>query len=91
MSGDDDMIPDRVLDAATGWAFRLQDAPDDAGLQAELADWLAESPLHGEAVGVDATAWQITSHAQPSLPTNGPPRQRPDHRHALFFPARRRT
>jgi transmembrane sensor len=65
MSGDDDMIPDRVLDAATGWAFRLQDAPDDAGLQAELADWLAESPLHGEAWALTQRAWQITSHAQP--------------------------
>lgn len=64
MSGDDDMIPDRVLDAATGWAFRLQDAPDDAGLQAELADWLAESPLHGEAWALTQRAWQITGQAR---------------------------
>jgi transmembrane sensor len=74
MSGDDDMIPDRVLDAATGWAFRLQDAPDDAGLQAELADWLAESPLHGEAWALTQRAWQITSRAQPVFADEWPAR-----------------
>lgn len=74
MSGDDDMIPDRVLDAATGWAFRLQDAPDDAGLQAELADWLAESPLHGEAWALTQRAWQITSRTQPVFADEWPAR-----------------
>lgn len=74
MSGDDDMIPDRVLDAATGWAFRLQDAPDDAGLQAELADWLAESPLHGEAWALTQRAWQITSRVQPAFADEWPTR-----------------
>lgn len=73
MSGDD-MIPDRVLDAATGWAFRLQDAPDDAGLQAELADWLAESPLHGEAWALTQRAWQITSRTQPVFADEWPAR-----------------
>lgn len=74
MSGDDDMIPDRVLDAATGWAFRLQDAPDDAGLRAELADWLAESPLHGEAWALTQRAWQITSRTQPVFADEWPAR-----------------
>ena len=74
MSGDDDMIPDRVLDAATGWAFRLQDAPDDAALQAELADWLAESPLHSEAWALTQRAWQITSRTQPVFADEWPAR-----------------
>ncbi len=74
MSGDDDMIPDRVLDAATGWAFRLQDAPDDAGLQAELADWLAESPLHGEAWALTQRAWQITGQARAAFAHEWPTR-----------------
>ncbi|WP_296346416.1 FecR domain-containing protein [Reyranella sp.] len=64
MSGDDDMIPDRVLEAASAWAFRLQDAPDDAGLRAELADWLAESDVHAEAWALTQRAWQVTGQAR---------------------------
>lgn len=79
MAGDDDMIPDRVLDAATGWAFRLQEAPDDAALQAELADWLAESPVHGEAWALTQRAWQITSRVQPAFAHEWPARPSVQH------------
>lgn len=63
MSLGDDMIPDSILEAASAWAFRLQDAPEDARLRAALAAWLSESEVHVHAWSLTQRAWELAGQA----------------------------
>jgi transmembrane sensor len=75
MAQDDDVIPDPVLETATSWAFRLKDAPDDAGVRAALSAWIAESEVHARAWELTRRAWQLTGQATPAFSHEWPPRQ----------------
>lgn len=75
MAQDDDVIPDPVLETATSWAFRLKDAPDDAGLKAALSAWIAESDVHARAWELTRKAWQLTGQATPAFAHERPRRQ----------------
>lgn len=56
MTSGNDLIPDPVLDQATGWAVRLHESPNDKAAQAEFAVWLAQGDVH-------ARAWAKTQNA----------------------------
>jgi transmembrane sensor len=84
MTVDDDLIPDPVLQRASAWALRLQAAPHDAALRADLAAWVAESDVNARAWRLTQKAWRLTGHAQlafahewPSRQAPGPPAARP--------------
>ncbi|AXM97999.1 FecR family protein [Pseudomonas plecoglossicida] len=49
---------DSVREQAAEWFARVQDAPGDAGLQAQLAAWLAVDPQHREEYQQLARLWQ---------------------------------
>lgn len=84
------MIPDAVLDAASAWAFRLQDAPDDSGLRAALAAWLAESEAHAQAWALTQRAWQVTGQTRAAFAHEWPARSPASRDPSNVTPLRRR-
>ena len=51
-------IPSTVEDQAAAWLLRLRDG-GDAGVRAELGDWLAADPAHGPALDAVRATWEL--------------------------------
>ncbi|WP_253950571.1 FecR family protein [Pseudomonas lijiangensis] len=61
------------LDIALDWLMRVREAPDDAGLQTELQDWLQAAPENAEALLKAERVWSLTGQLAPATAHKWPP------------------
>lgn len=76
MPVDDAEPPDTAFAEASAWAFRLEEAPHDEGLQAEFAEWLARSDGNRLAWQATSRAWHLSAMVEGNRPGRPAPRRR---------------
>lgn len=59
-------------DQALDWLLRMQQAPDDAQLRAELAQWCAGDAANAEAYGKAERMWRLTGQLAPATTAQWP-------------------
>ncbi|VVN54928.1 hypothetical protein PS687_01829 [Pseudomonas fluorescens] len=66
-------------DQALDWLMRVQQAPLDADLRGQVADWCAASEANAKAYRKAERVWQLTGQVAPveHVPQPAPPTQRP--------------
>lgn len=85
-------------DQALDWLLRVQQAPDDIQLRAELAQWCASDVANAEAYGKAERVWRLTAQLTPtsaaqwplpvtSNPVSLPPAARPTRRRRRWLGA----
>ncbi len=67
MNGVASGIPDPILEQASDWLFRTQEAPDDPRLRAALEAWIAGDPRHAQAWTAARRAWAVAGMTTPVL------------------------
>lgn len=66
MAQEDNDIPDRALEQASDWVFRIEARPGDAGLRAAFETWLSADQAHVQAWELACRAWTLAGEVNPA-------------------------